>query len=310
MNSRWYNTAVVALWLATMSWLAVKKVLPPLLVGEPPSYRQVIEAQNRDPPVGWRVLWKGKQLGWALTDTKLQPSGLTEVHGRVHFDTFPIGAVTPVWLQPFLGLVKKPVEQLHLDASSEILIDTFGRLLRFDSAMRLPPLIDKITMRGIVDGGQLELVVSLPTQTFSHEVPLPPNALLADALSPQSRLPGLHVGQTWSVPVFNPLWPSKSPVEVISAKVEKVEAILWNGSREDAWLVVYRHESGTSGGEKQNVQGKLWVRRDGAVLRQEAMLFDSPIVFVRLTDKRAAKLLQTAGPRWWAFGREPADIQP
>ena len=61
---------------------------------------------------------------------------------------------------------------------------------------------------------------------------------------------------------------------------------------------------------KQNVQGRLWVRRDGAVLRQEAMLFDSPIVFVRLTDKEAAKLLKRAGPRWWAFGREPADIQP
>jgi hypothetical protein len=40
------------------------------------------------------------------------------------------------------------------------------------------------------------------------------------------------------------------------------------------------------------------------------MLFDSPIVFVRLTDKGAAKLLKRAGPRWWAFDRDPADIQP
>ena len=93
MNSRWYNTAVVVLWLATMSWLVTEKVLPPLLVGEPPSYRQIIEAQNRDPPVGWQVLWKGQPLGWALTDTKLQPNGLTtEIHGRVHFDALPLGA--------------------------------------------------------------------------------------------------------------------------------------------------------------------------------------------------------------------------
>ena len=310
MNSRWYNTAVVLLWLATMSWLVTKKVLPPLLVGEPPSYRQVIEAQNRDPPVGWRVLWKGKQLGWALTDTKLLPTGMTEVHGRVHFDTVPVGAVTPIWLQPFMAIARKPVEQLRLDASSELLIDTFGRLLRFDSAVQLAPLIDKIAMRGTVDGGQLELVVSSGNQSFSHEVFLPPKALLADALSPQTRLPDLHVGQTWSVPVFNPLWPSKSPIEIVSAKVEKSETVLWNGSREDAWLVVYRRDSGTGGGDKQNVQSRLWVRRDGAVLRQEANLFDSPIVFVRLTDNDTVKLLKTAGRRWWAFGRGPADKQP
>ena len=307
MNSRWYNTAVVILWLATMSWLVTKKVLPPLRGGEPPSYRQVIEAQNRDPPVGWRVLWKGKQLGWALTDTKSQPTGMTEVHGRVHLDTFPIGAVTPVWLQPFLTLVRKPVEQLHLDARSEMLIDTLGRLLRFDSTVQLAPLIDKITMRGTVEGGQLELVVSSGNQSGSSEVFLPPKALLADALTPQTRLPGLHVGQTWSVPVVNPLWPSKSRIEIISAKVEKAETILWNGVREDAWLVVYRRDSGTGGGDEQNVQGRLWVRRDGAVLRQEAMLFDSPIVFVRVTDKDTAKLLKKAGRRWWAFGRGPAD---
>jgi hypothetical protein len=302
MSSRWYNTAVVILWLVTMSWLMDKKVLPPLREGEPPSYRQVIEAQNRDPPVGWKVSWKGKQLGWALTDTKLQPTtGLTEVHGRVHFDAFPIGPMTPIWLRPFLGFAKTPGEQLQLDASSELLIDTFGRLLRFDSAVQLAPLIDMIMMRGTVEEGQLKLVIRSGEQSFSHEITLPPKALLADAFSPQTRLPGLHVGQTWSVPVFNPLWPTNSPIEVISAKVEGSEAIVWNGTAEKVWLVVYRHDSGTADDSDHNVQGKLWVRHDGAVLRQEAMLLDSPIVFIRLTKKETTKLIDTTGPRWWAF---------
>jgi len=311
MNSRWYNTSVVVLWLATMSWLVREKVLPPLLVGEPPSYCQVIEAQNRDPPVGWKVLWKGEPLGWALTDTKLQPTGLTEIHGRVHFDKFPIGAMTPVWLQPFLGLIKKPAGQLRMDASSELLIDTFGRLLRFDSAVQLDPLIEKVSMRGTVEGGQLELLVRSGNQSFSHEIPLPPKALLSDALSPQTRLPGLHVGQTWSVPIFNPLWPTKSPIEIICATVEGSEPIYWNGVIEDAWLVVYRHDSGSGARASQNVKGRLWVRRDGAVLQQEAMLFDSSVVFVRLADKETTKLIdETAGPRWWAFGRGPAGKKP
>jgi hypothetical protein len=303
MNSRWYNAAVIVAWLASMGWLVKTKVLPPLLVGEPPSYRQVIEAQNHDPPAGWRVSWKGNPLGWALTDTKSQSNGLTEVHGRVHFDTFPIGSVTPIWLQPFLGLAKKPLDQLSLDATSTMLIDTFGRLLRFDSAVELAPLLDEVTMRGTVEGGQLQLVVRSGNQSFSHELSLPPKALLADALSPQTRLPGLHIGQTWSVPVFNPIWPTKSPIEIISAKVEESDTILWDGEPQRTLVVVYRHESGTAGkADQKNVQGRLWVRDDGVVLRQEAMLFDSSIVFVRLTGEEAAKLLEKAGARWWIFG--------
>jgi hypothetical protein len=302
MNSRWYNTAVVLLWLVTMSWLVIAKVLPPLLVGEPPSYRQVIEAQDRDPVVGWRVLSKGQSLGWALTDTKSQPTGLTEVHGRVHFDAFPLSSMAPIWLQPFLVLAKKPLDHLSLDANSAMLIDGFGRLLRFDSAVRLEPLIDEISMRGSVDGSQLQLQVRSGNQSFTHEISLPPKALLADALSPQTRLPGLHVGQSWTVPVFNPLWPTKSPIEIISAKVEEEESILWNGELQNTLVVVYRYDSGT-GGAKQNAQGKLWVRRDGVVLKQEAMLFDSSIVFVRLSEKEAKKLVNAVGPRWWAFSR-------
>jgi hypothetical protein len=309
MNSHWYNAAVVVLWLATMSWLVTVQVLPPLQSGEPPSYQQVIEAQNLDPPVGWKVLWKGKQLGWALADTKSQPSGLmTEVHGRVHLDSFPLGSMAPIWLQPFLGLSKKPDDQLHMDACSELLVDSFGRLVRFDSAVQLPPLADEITMHGAVDGGQLELQLRSGNQLYSHEVSLPPKALLADAFSPQTRLPGLHVGQTWSVPVFNPLWPTKSPIEIISAKVERVEQITWNGNVENAWLVVYRHDSGSKA--KQRPQCKLWVRRDGAVVRQETVLFDSNIVFVRLPEKETAKLIKAAGPHWWTFDRMPVGKLP
>ena len=36
MYSRWSNVAVVILWLSAMGWLMAEKVLPPLLIGEPP----------------------------------------------------------------------------------------------------------------------------------------------------------------------------------------------------------------------------------------------------------------------------------
>ena len=38
--------AVVALWLSATGWLVVEKVLPPMLVGQPPNYRSVVEAHE------------------------------------------------------------------------------------------------------------------------------------------------------------------------------------------------------------------------------------------------------------------------
>jgi hypothetical protein len=153
----------------------------------------------------------------------------------------------------------------------------------------------------------LDLQVRSGNQSFGYEVPLPPKSLLSDALSPQTRLPGLHIGQSWSVPIFNPLWPTKSPIEIITATVESSEPLCWSGVVENAWLVVYRHDSG-SAKAGQNVKGRLWVRRDGAVLQQEAMLFDSPVIFVRMADKESAKLIEMIGPRWWVIGHRPGNI--
>ncbi len=308
MNSRWFNMAVVILWLATMTWLVKEKVLPPLLYGDPPGYSEIVEAQNREPPVGWKVSLGGRPLGWALTDTKRQKSGMTEIHGRVHFDSLPLDAMMPGWLKPFSKLIGKPLNDLRLDARSELLIDPFGRLLRFDSTVRLDPLNQIVSMRGEVEGRQLQLVVRSGNLSFTHDVALPQNALLSDALSPQTRLPGLHTGQTWTVPVFSPLWPSKNPLEIIRAKVEGKEPIYWNGTMEDAWLVAYRSDTGVGAADSQTPKGKLWVRRDGAVLQQQTVLFDSTIVFVRLSEKESEKRAKEAGRQWWVLETElPSD---
>ena len=156
------------------------------------------------------------------------------------------------------------------------MIDSFGRLLRFDSAVQLEPLNEVISMQGTVEGGQLELLVRAGNQSFSHEVSLPPKALLSDALSPQTQLPGLHVGQTWTVPVYNPLWPTKSPIEIIYAKVEGTEPIFWNGAIEDAWLVVYRSDSGSGAGSRARTRGQALgpPRRHRAAAGGDAVRFD------------------------------------
>jgi hypothetical protein len=299
MQSRWFNVAVLTLWVATMSWLVTVKVLPSLLVGDPPSYSQIVEAQKDAPPVGWRMSINHRPLGWALSDTKLQPTGLTDIHGRVHFDALPLDEMIPGWLRALARMIRQPMDQLKMDARSVLTIDSLGNLMRFDSAMRVDPLNEVISVRGVVEGRQLELVVRSGNMSFTNEAFLPSDALLTDALSPQSQLPGLRAGQTWTVPVYSPLWPAKTPLEIVIAKVEGTEPISWNGKIEECWLVVYRNDSGSGSPESQTPRGRLWVRRDGAVLKQQVLLFDSIITFERLSETEAAKLADSAGPQWW-----------
>jgi hypothetical protein len=118
-------------------------------------------------------------------------------------------------------------------------------------------------------------------------VNLPPGALMDDSLSPKTLLPRLHEGQSWSVPACNPLSPSE-PLEILVAKVEQREMIEWNGELVDCWRVVCRSESGFSASAAP--RGQIWVRHDGAVLKQELVLLDCRLLFMRISDDRAESL--------------------
>lgn len=304
MQSRWFNTTVVILWLATMSWLVKAKVLPPLLVGDPPSYSKIVAAQKQSPPVGWRVRFNNQQIGWALSDTKAQPSGLTDIHGRVHFDTLPLEEMMPGWLRAISPLIARPIGPMQMDARSILTIDPLGRLVRFNSKVRVDPMNEVICVRGTVDGRKLDLLVRTRTASFPTEALLPSDALLSDALSPQAQLPGLRIGQTWTVPVYSPLWPAKNPLEIVHATVEEMEPIFWNGSMENAWVVVYRNDPSNTSTESQTPRGKLWVHSNGTVLKQQITLFDSTITFYRLPDDEALTLAKSAGEEWWSTENE------
>jgi len=54
--------------------------------------------------------------------------------------------------------------------------------------------------------------------------------------------------------------------------------------------VVYRSDPGHGLGSDEHPRGRLWVRRDGTVLKQQVMIFNSTMTFVRLPDDQAAVL--------------------
>jgi hypothetical protein len=135
---------------------------------------------------------------------------------------------------------------------------------------------------------------------------------MGDELSPQAKMPGLKIGQQWTVPVYSPLRFSdnREPVEILQAKVEGQEAVVVEDESIMTLAVVYRTDSGSILGASQALRGKLWVADDGTVLKQTTHLLGSQLTFLRAGDERSEVIRRLARERrdeWrrrWASQRE------
>ncbi len=295
MNSAWYNVTVVLLWVATMGWLISQKVVPALLVGDPPTYRTIVEAQQKEPIVGWAMTLNDRPVGWALSRTSVLPDKMTKIRSLVRFDDLRLEEFTPEFLQPLLLPEGARALSLQLEAKSEFVFDPLERLSTFRSSIGFPDMDDVITVRGMLDGTKLQLSVHTGDFTYQNDVVVPQKALLSDALSPQAKLPGLREGQKWNVRIYSPLRPPSNPTEVLQATVEGIKPMLWDGRTVDTWLVVYRTDPGAGTASTQSPRVKLWVRKDGTVLKQEANLLGSSVSFVRHSEEEAAALAHSVG---------------
>lgn len=293
MFSRWYDLAVVLLWLTCMGWLVAEKVLPALIIGTPPDSQAILAAKEEESLVGWYVFWNGRRVGWALNRSELAPGGLMEVQSRVHFDELPVNSKGPAWLRDLMGQLGS---RLQLDLDNALVFDSLGRLSRFVSTARFPPSEEAaIKVQGSIDGPQLMLAIRSGSFNYETQLPAPRNAMMADAFSPQTHLPGLREGQTWSIAVYSPLQPPnpsdpKDPREILHAKVEGQERVLWGGESAPAWVVVYRSDAAKAAHQADKPVGTVWVRFDGVILKQEMKFFGSTISFVRLTEVQALTL--------------------
>jgi hypothetical protein len=294
MEHRWMKAVVVLFWMTTMTWLVVEKVLPPLVRGDPPTFHSAYGNLDPEAPaIGWTVAWNDRPIGWAASRVLRPNSGLLEVHSRVHFDHWPLEELVPVWLRSVLRNAVSPLGSLEMDAFNRLEIDPLNRLVGFRSTIHLEKVRQAIVIEGTVEGTRLKLRIDAGEVSYAPpDHYLPQDALVGDELSPQSKLIGLHVGQTWTVPVYNPLQPD-SPMEVLEATVKGHDTIFWGGQGVDVLVVIYQSDSGSALGAPRAPRGKLWVRRDGTVLRQETWLFGSRLKFQRLSPGESAKL--TAG---------------
>ncbi len=289
MSNRIYIAVVIFLWLGTMAWLLVDKVIPPLLVGQPPEYVPSVTQTEENLTVGWHVTWNEKLLGWAVNKVESGIGGVTEVHSRVVLNRLPLEEMTPVWLKPFVS----QMGNINMDARSRLEFDPLNRLSAFRTTVRMDEAVEAIRMYGTIENSLLRLTVRIGEFEYPVEQYLSAGTLLGSDLSPQTQLRGLYLGQSWTMPVYSPFHPPNSPLDILQATVEQEELFYWNDQSVKTWVVFYRKEGGAGYfGAKDDYHGKLWVRHDGEVLRQEAKIFDSTLAFIRMNDEEVSKLLR------------------
>ena len=180
----------------------------------------------------------------------------------------------------------------RVSAPDALIIDGLGHLTSFDSAVRFGQFRDVIKVSGRVQASLLKVSVEAGQFKDQFDTWLPSGALVTGELSTQSRMAGIYVGQEWTVPVFNPLRPRDNPVEILQARVEESDPLVWGERTVAVRKVVYSADSGSAMSSSREPRSKLWVAEDGSVLRQEISLFGSRLVFVRMPVGRSEELAQ------------------
>jgi hypothetical protein len=296
MRRRWYRLGVLILWGVATFWLVAKKILPPLLVGEPPVYVSTV-GDKPHPTVGWHLNFENNRLGFALSAIGRQSTDVTEIHSLVHIDEFPFNKLFPSILRPFLPSTSSLASGKGYDVESHMLINPLNQLQSFDSKLKRCPHTGQslVAIEGNVEGDKLNFTFRYgekPQEKIGLDIP---ENKIRDCFSPETELRNLHLGQSWTIVSYSPmsmptnpleLLQHRAPTEVLLARVEEQTELLWNGKPQLVWRVVYRSDASEGSDNKQNIRNQLWVRvKDGLVLRQEVHLMGNSVQFIRMSER-------------------------
>lgn len=292
MYGRFYSILVVLLWLAMMTWLVTQKMLPSLLRGNPPNYERILSAKEKESDVGWRIHVNGKTVGWAVNGVETLPDTMRVLQSWVHFDRLPLNEITPGWLSSVARLASMGSMEMSLDCQSKIYIDPLGRLSLWEATIHFDEFKNAVRAIGRFEENTMKVTVRVAGASYETELEVNRDALINDAIAPETQLPGLREDQSWAVELCNPLKSPQAPVEVIQARVERREPMQWEGKLRDCWLVVYRDMPGSASGVSGGVRGRLWVLENGTVIKQQADVFGGDVVFNRLPPHKAERLVR------------------
>jgi hypothetical protein len=264
---------VMLLWLATMSWLVVAKILPPFFSGDPPGHGILEE----DDPVCWQIECNGQHVGYAVRQAVPGAQSTTEIHSRVVLEDIPLRQIAPQWMSSIVD----DLGEIKLDSRTRVTIDSLGKLSSFDTKVQLNELPLVVKVFGTVEGPNLELNFASGSVTHKAGFPLPSTSVLDGELIPQPKMLQVYVGRRWQVEMFSMFRPPDHSMELLQAEVVAEERIMHDGRATTARRIEYRSLAPSGVSSDQALRAKVWVADDGVVLRHEVELVNTRLRFER-----------------------------
>jgi hypothetical protein len=279
---------VVLFWLGSMTWLVWTKVWPANHRNPDPPYVGRHDAQAGQPSrVVWDIHWQGRVIGSVGVVTGWRPNGSAVVHSRLEFVRLPVAQLADELLGSLGGLLSldDPAgrdSSLTLSVATRLNFDVAQRLESFQSSVDVEGAGKLFEIRGQLTGSELDLQVTsdaMPTPVggdgsvviFHQRMRLPQEAVWTDMLTPQPRLSGLEVGQTWIQRTYRPFAPL-NPLGVLEARVARSELVAWEGELEVVHVVSFSEWHSHRPTAASLPCGQLWVRDDGTVIRQRTLI--------------------------------------
>ncbi|HEX6960607.1 MAG TPA: hypothetical protein VF175_01975 [Lacipirellula sp.] len=303
MANRVFVCAVLALWLGSMSWLVVDRILPSLHEGEAP----VTAGYEPNVPVAWRVYWGDREVGHAASVRVPGVLNTTNLLNRVVLEDVPLLDLVPALMRRVVG----DIGTMKFDARTNLQFDSLDNFSNFRSRVSINDINPVLELNGKVNGAFLELKVHFSEVTYEPKVPIGDRAALNEALFPDAKLPYMYVGRRWTEEVYNPFRTPTAPVETLEAEVTGQESVTIGEETHRVMRVEYRAQPAPGIPEEELLQAVAWVRaKDGLVLRQDVIISSSKLRFERMPEAEAAEigkqLLDRADVdfRGWRRGRD------
>jgi hypothetical protein len=276
MPPRWLSLLIVLFWLATSAVFFLREYWPYFEPDAPPPFAiDLLEETKSSAAVSWQVLHGGS----VILDAR------TSVEHNAKDNDFTLQAT---FRPPFDQ--RQPSRMLGValeHMTSSYRVNPEGQLLGLEatvqanyvppfSLVRPPaPIHAKANLHGSVAGGLFvgEYDVQIEgerVQTGKVSVPVSAQGSVLMPLHPVNQIRGLRPGQTWRVPVVDPLddmlaslvpGGRKDPVYLRAKVLPETKAFFWNNQDWECLVIEYTGD---------DMSARTWVRRsDGLVLEQQ-----------------------------------------
>ena len=283
MANRVFVSAVIVLWLGSMSWLMVDKILPSLHEGEAP----IAAGYEPGIPVAWQVYWGDRVVGHAASVRLPGVLNTTNIENRVVLEDVPLLDLVPALMRRVVG----EIGSMKFDAYTRLEFDSLDNFSKFHSRVSLNEISPVLDLSGQVNGAFLELKVRFSDVTYEPKVPIANQAALSEALFPDAKLPYMYVGRRWTEEVYNPFRAPTAPVETLDVEVTGIENLAFGEENHRVMRVEFSSQPAPGVPEEARLQAIAWVRAsDGMVLRQDVIISTSKLRFERLPEAEAAEV--------------------